>query len=65
MNCAEIYLPFLSHCYLFIQEKERAIIRWINSCGISAVENKRALEIGGGLGGNLLDLLKLRFQPKG
>jgi SAM-dependent methyltransferase len=47
-----------------MQEKERAIIRWIHSCRIAPVENKRVLEIGCGSGGNLLDLLRLGFQPE-
>lgn len=63
-NWAGIYSPLLPHSYLSMQEKERAIIRWINTCGIVPVENKRVLEIGCGSGANLLDLLRLGFQPE-
>lgn len=63
-NMASLYSPLLPHIYLSMQEKERAIIRWINTCGITPVENKRVMEIGCGTGGNLLDLLRLGFQPE-
>ena len=63
-NWAQIYSPLLPHSYLSRQERERAIIRWISSCGISPVENKKVLEVGCGSGGNLLDLLRLGFQPE-
>lgn len=59
-----LYSPLQAAVYLGMQEKERAIIRWINTCGIAPVEKKRVLEIGCGSGGNLLDLLRLGFQPE-
>jgi ubiquinone/menaquinone biosynthesis C-methylase UbiE len=46
------------------QEKERALIKWINSCSIFPVEEKRLLEIGCGSGGNLLQFLRLGFSPE-
>lgn len=47
--------------YMTAQEKERAIIRWIHTCGLLPIEEKRILEIGCGAGANLLLLLKLGF----
>jgi SAM-dependent methyltransferase len=47
-----------------MQEKERAIIRWLNRFGIEPLENKRVFEIGCGSGSNLLDLIRLGFRPE-
>jgi len=46
------------------QEKERALIKWIKSCSLFPVEEKRLLEIGCGSGGNLLQFLRLGFSPE-
>lgn len=59
-----LYSPLQAAVYLGMQEKERAIIRWINRFGIEPLENKRVLEIGCGSGSNLLDLIRLGFHPK-
>ena len=45
-------------------EKERAIINIFKSCGLIPVENKRLLEIGCGNGINLLNMIRLGFNPK-
>lgn len=58
------YSPLLPHSYLAMQEKERAIIRWIGQCGIEPVDSRRVLEIGCGNGSNLLDFIRLGFQPE-
>ncbi len=50
--------------YMSQQEKERALIRWITSCGLYPLENKRLLEIGCGFGTNLLLLIRLGFSPE-
>jgi SAM-dependent methyltransferase len=63
-NLGNLYSPLLPDNYLSRQEKERAVIRWINTYGIAPVENKLVLEIGCGTGGNLLDLLRLGFMPE-
>ena len=47
---------------LFLEERERALRRWIGRCGF----NPRAagvLEIGCGAGGNLATLIRLGFMP--
>jgi ubiquinone/menaquinone biosynthesis C-methylase UbiE len=46
-----------------IQEKERALIRWIRSCGIQPVESKRVLDVGCGTGKTLAQFLRLGFEP--
>lgn len=50
--------------YLGMQEKERALIRWIREAGIAPVAEKRLLEVGCGSGGNLLQFLRLGFRPE-
>jgi ubiquinone/menaquinone biosynthesis C-methylase UbiE len=59
-----MYSPVDASVYMGLQEKERAMIRWINSCGIAPVENKTVLEIGCGSGSNLLNFLSLGFNPE-
>ncbi|HEY1577491.1 MAG TPA: class I SAM-dependent methyltransferase [Terracidiphilus sp.] len=46
------------------QERQRALLRWIERFGIAPVSSKRVLEIGCGAGGNLLELLQLGFRPE-
>jgi len=50
--------------YMALQEKERAMLHWIRSCGICPVENKRLLEIGCGTGSDLLWFLRTGFVPE-
>lgn len=64
LQCRNLdYSPLDPAIYMASQERERAIIRWVISCGIAPVSEKRLIEIGCGGGGNLLTLLKLGFQP--
>ena len=59
-----LYDPLLPSVYMARQERERALIRWINSCGISPVDKKIVIEIGCGAGSNLLTLMQLGFSPQ-
>lgn len=51
------------HHYLAMQEKQRALIRWMSSCGIPPLAERRLLDIGCGTGGDLLSLIGLGFDP--
>jgi len=46
------------------QEKERALIRCLRQSGLRPIADKRVLEVGCGSGHNLLEFLRLGFQPE-
>ena len=50
--------------YMSVQERERALLRWIRDCGVAPLASRRLIEIGCGSGQNLLDLLRFGFQPE-
>jgi len=49
--------------YMTEQDKERTFIKWIRYSGILPLKNKKLLEVGCGSGWNLLEFLRLGFQP--
>ena len=63
-------LPPDRYCYLNAatymseQEKERAILRLIRKTQLEPLSNKKLLEIGCGTGINLLNFIKMGFQPE-
>lgn len=59
----EMWSGFAPSVYLPVQEKERALIRWISRCGVEPVETRSLLEIGCGTGDDLLLLIRLGFDP--
>lgn len=46
-----------------IQEKERALIRWLQECDLAPPDEKRVLDLGCGGGGDLRTLIQLGFDP--
>lgn len=61
---SSIYDPLNTSVYMSRQEKERALIRWVDYADLAPVSDKRVLEVGCGSGGNLLDLVRLGFKPE-
>lgn len=59
-----LYDPLDPYVLMTRQEKERAIVDCLKRNGLTPVDNKRVLEIGCGGGINLLDLLRLGFDPE-
>lgn len=64
LRADDLYDPLLPANCLSMQERERALIRWIRTCGLAPVQEKRVLEIGCGSGSNLLQFLRLGFTPE-
>jgi SAM-dependent methyltransferase len=58
------YDPLEASVYMTTQEKERALIRCLRQSGLRPIADKRALEVGCGSGHNLLEFLRLGFQPE-
>jgi SAM-dependent methyltransferase len=50
--------------YMAVQERERALLRWIRSCGIAHVDKKKIIEIGCGSGANLIEFMRFGFAPE-
>ena len=58
------YNPLTPYIYMIQQEKERALIRWVHKESLEPVDNKKLLEVGCGSGQNLIQLIRLGFNPK-
>ncbi|MCL6576104.1 class I SAM-dependent methyltransferase [Kyrpidia sp.] len=59
-----LYHPLDPSVYLAVQERERALIRWIHEARLLPVSERRVLEVGCGSGANLLTLIRLGFRPE-
>ena len=46
------------------QEWERAVVRWVKRSGMAPLESRSLLEIGCGSGANLIEFMRLGFQPE-
>jgi SAM-dependent methyltransferase len=57
------YDPLDPSVYLAVQERDRALIGLLRNAGLPPLADRTALEIGCGIGSNLLDLLRLGFRP--
>jgi ubiquinone/menaquinone biosynthesis C-methylase UbiE len=58
------YSPLNASTYMSEHEKERVLIKLIKKERLEPLDNKRLLEIGCGTGINLLQLIRLGFQPE-
>ncbi len=58
------YHPLNPDVWQTQHERQRALIRLFTRIGWRELANKRVLEVGCGGGGNLLELLRLGFQPE-
>lgn len=59
-----IWDPLLPYNLMFYREKWAALATWIKSSGLQPVGEKRLLEIGCGLGEDLLYLVAIGFSPE-
>ena len=59
----DLYNPLMPYVYMIQQEKERVFIKWIKNQLKISVNNLKLLEIGCGSGGNLLEFIRLGFNP--
>ena len=57
------YSPLNASTFMGEQEKERILIKLIRKAKLEPLSNKKLLEIGCGTGTNLLQLIRLGFQP--
>lgn len=53
-----------SAVYMTVQERERALLRWIRQSRLAPLASRRLLEVGCGSGVNLLDFLRFGFLPE-
>lgn len=58
------YSPLNPEVIMSRQEMEREIVRWVQQSGLSPLSSKRLLEIGCGIGSNLIDMIRLGFLPE-
>jgi len=63
-TCENSYNILEPAVYMNFQERERALIRWLNFAGFGNVKQLKFLEIGCGFGDNLLEFIKLGFLPE-
>ena len=59
-----LYHPLSPYAFMTIQELNKALLRWVHTCGIIPVSEKKVLEIGCGNGINLLRLIGMGFDPE-
>src|ERR1017187_10723715 len=59
-----LYDPFNPSVYMDDQERERALIKLLTTCGLPPTHDIRLLDIGCGEGSDLLRFIMLGFQSK-
>jgi len=60
---ADRYSPLQPDVWLTLQERQRAIVRLFATLGWHELSQRRLVEVGCGTGGNLLEMLRLGFDP--
>ena len=50
--------------YIPLQERERALIKWIKHLKFANLSQLKILEVGCGFGNNLMEFIKLGFLPE-
>jgi SAM-dependent methyltransferase len=58
-----LYDPLDPYVTMARQERERTLIRCLRAAAMAPLGDKRVLEVGCGMGSNLIELLRLGFQP--
>jgi SAM-dependent methyltransferase len=60
----ERYSPLQPDVWQSMQERQRAILHLFTTLGLQSFEHVSLVEVGCGTGGNLLEFLRLGFQPE-
>jgi len=60
---SNLYSPLNAEMWQSAQERQRALLRLFAKLGLASFENTKLVEVGCGTGGNLLEFLRLGFQP--
>ena len=63
-GATERYSLLQPDVWLTVQERQRAMLRLFARLGWRTLADKRLLEVGCGSGGNLLEMLRLGFEPE-
>lgn len=58
------YSPLRADVWQTVQERQRAMLRLLSRLGIKCCEDLSLVEVGCGTGQNLLEFLRLGFQPR-
>lgn len=61
---ADKYLLTNPHILLGVQEKERKLVKFLNKYHLIPLRDKKILEVGCGIGSNLIDFIRLGANPK-
>jgi SAM-dependent methyltransferase len=60
---SDLYSPLRPEVQRLLQQRQRALLSMFAGAGIRTVDDLRLVEVGCGAGGNLLELLRLGFEP--